>query len=663
MVDGVERSFTQLDPNEIESITVLKDASATAVYGIRGANGVILVTTKRGSTGAPVISMSASAGFQAPTRLIEYADGYTYAVNYNQAQLNDNPNAVLKFSEKAIQAFKTNSEPLIYPNMDWTDIILKPASFQTNQNVNISGGSENIKYFVSFGYLHQDGMFNTFGLDYNYNFGYDRYNYRANIDIDITKSTKISLVTGGRNELRNQPYQSGNPGWTIDALFEYMNWATPYTGAGVIDGKYIRSGTAYISGAKYDALDHFYNLGKTGMARNILNLDMIVEQKLDFITKGLLFKVKYANNSTFSKTKNQSASRSYYEPYYEKDVDPTKPDSYTVVFKKFGADGIKGYGETFSKARNWYLEGSLQYNRSFQGHNLSSLLLYNASKTFYPGVNTDIPLGYVGIAGRVTYDYLTRYMLDINLGYNGSENFAQGKRFGFFPAVSLGWALSEESFMKNIGFIDYLKIRGSYGLVGNDRQGSSRFLYLPDSYIINSGGYNFGTDNPANQIVASEGKVGNPNVSWEIATKKNIGFDLRMIQGKLGINFDLFDEYRDNILTTRQTVPDYVAITLPAINIGEVKNQGYEVEVSWRDKIGELNYFINANLSFARNTVLFKDEIPRKYEWLRETGKPVGQRFGYLWDGFWTQEDIRQSFLISPATISRPSPAICGTKT
>ncbi|WP_172594533.1 TonB-dependent receptor [Mariniphaga sediminis] len=640
MVDGVERSFSQLDPNEIESITVLKDASATAVYGIRGANGVILVTTKRGAAGPPKISVSLSAGFQTPTRLIEYADAYTYATTYNQAQLRDNPDAVLKFSDEAISAFKNHSDPIIYPDMDWPSYIFKPASFQTTENINISGGTENVKYFVSFGYLQQDGMFKTFGLNYDYNFGYERYNYRANLDIDITKTTKISLTAGGRAEIREEPYQPGGMGWTTDALFEYMNWATPFTGPGIIDGKYVRSGNTYISGAKYDALDHFYNMGTTRMTRNILNLDIALEQNLEFITKGLSFKVKYANNSNYNQTKSRRTSRAYYEPYFEKDLDPTRPESREIIYKKYGSDGILDYSEAYSKARDWYFESSFFYNRGFGDHNLTGLLLYNAKKIFYPGVYTDIPLGYVGIVGRITYDYMTKYMMDLNVGYNGSENFAPGKRFGFFPAVSLGWILTEENFMKNLSFVDYFKLRASYGIVGNDRQGSNRFLYLPDSYSANSGGYNFGIDNPGNRITASEGKVGNPYVSWEKAKKKNIGFDLKVIEGKLGVSVDLFDEYRDNILATRQTVPQFVAINLPALNIGEVENKGYELELSWNDKIKNFGYSVNLNMSYSHNKVLFKDEIPKRYNWLQETGQSVGQRFGLIFDGFWTAEDM-----------------------
>lgn len=640
LVDGVERSFTQLDPNEIETVTVLKDASATSVYGIRGANGVVIVTTKRGSAGAPKISFSSNAGFQVPTRLPKYADAYTYATMYNKAQLNDNPNAVLKFSSEAIEAFRTNSDPLIYPNIDWQKVILKPASFQMSENVNVSGGTNFAKYFVSLGYLKQNGMFNTFGSSYDYNFGYKRYNYRANIDIDVTKSTKISLTTGGRSEVRNQPSQPNTPGWDIHSLFSYMAWATPFTGAGIVDGKWIRSGMQYISGTKYDALSHFYGMGTNNRLRNILNLDIALEQKLDFIAKALLLRLKVANNSSYEQIKDRATSVAYYEPYFEKDIDPTKPGSKTIVYRKIGSDNILGYSESSGKSRDWYLEGSLSYSHSFGDHNVSGLLLYNENKTFYPPVITDIPLTYAGLVARVTYDYKNKYLLDLDMGYNGSPNFAPGKRFGLFPALSLGWILTQENFMKNIPFLEYLKLRASYGIVGNDRQGSNRFLYLPDSYTANSGGYNFGTNNPSNQITASEERVGNPLVSWETAEKTNIGFDLKLFKGKFGLALDIFNEFRNNILTTQQTVPNFIAMNLPAVNMGAVKNRGYEIEIKWKDNTGDFGYFITANMSYAHNKIVFMDEIPKKYEYLSVTGQSVNQPFGWIFDGFWTAMDI-----------------------
>ncbi len=636
LVDGVERSFTQLDPNEIESVSVLKDASATAVFGVRGANGVVIVTTKRGVIGTPKISFSASSGLQKPLRLPSFEDSYHHALLYTEAQLNDDPNAVLRFSPTAIEAFRTNSDPVIYPNMDWMDYILKPAAFQTQENLNISGGDKTVKYFVSVGYMKQDGLFRTFDLSNDFNYGYNRYNYRANLDIDVTKTTKISLTTGGRNEVRNELIQA-EPQFSI---WRNIYFALPYRGIGIVDGKHIMSDIKYIPGETRDALNGYYGLGYQNAIRNILNFDINVKQQLDFLTKGLSFRIKGSYNSIYNHIKSRNSSEATYMANYLHDLDPTAPDDKTIVYKKNGEDGIMGFSESFGKARDWYFESAFSYDRDFGIHHVTGLLLYNESKSFYPAVNPDIPLGYVGLAGRITYDYKSKYLFDLNMGYNGSENFAPGKRFGLFPAISMGWVLTAENFMKKIPVIEYLKLRGSYGIVGNDRMGGRRFLYLPDSYLASSGGYSFGTDVPQNQVAAAEGNIGNPMVTWEKSRKQDFGLDLKMMKGKFGVVADYFFEHRDNILTTRQTVPGIVALNLPVVNIGVVDNHGYELELKWRDKIGGFGYLISPNLSFARNKIIFMDEVSPAEPYLLRTGNRVNQPFGYVFDGFWSEKDV-----------------------
>jgi TonB-linked SusC/RagA family outer membrane protein len=646
LVDGVERSFAQLDPNEVESVSVLKDASATAVYGIRGANGVIIVTTKRGVDGAPKISFSTSTGMQVPTRLVDMADSYTYAIKHNEARLSDDPKATLVFSQKAIDAFRTGSDPYIYPNTDWVDEIVKSSAPQYQHNINITGGSKVVKYFVSLGYLSQDGLFNTFETKNSYDFKYQRYNYRANIDLDMTKSTKISFTTGGRVETREEP---GQMAW--DGVFPVLYWAVPYSGL-IKDGKFYKIGSKQIGTAeKYDGA---FAIGwGTGFKRdlnNVMNLDISILQKLDFITKGLNWRFKVSNNNNAGHQKVRLSSKATYEPNYRADVDSSAPGDSTVVFRKVGSDGLLGYSESSSKARNWYMESAFSFDRAFGNHQVTGLLLYNASKSYYPSPYSDIPVGYVGLAARGTYNYKLKYMFDFNIGYNGSENFAPGKRFGLFPAVAAAWVVTEENFLKDkIPFLSFLKFRFSYGVVGNDRQGSNRFLYLPDSYSANTGGsswpfltgaYSFGINNPTFQITAAEGKIGNPDVTWEKAIKQNYGFDLKVLKGKLGLTADFFYEHRNNILTTRNTVPSILSFTLPAMNIGEVENRGFEIELKWKDKIGKVNYYLTSNVSFARNKILFMDEIPKNEEYLVQTGRRVGERFGYVFDGFWSEKDV-----------------------
>ena len=257
------------------------------------------------------------------------------------------------------------------------------------------------------------------------------------------------------------------------------------------------------------------------------------------------------------------------------------------------------------------------------------MLLYNQSKSYYPAQNPDIPTGYVGLVGRATYDYATRYLIDFNIGYNGSENFAPGKRYGIFPAVSLGWIVSEEKFMKkNLPFISYLKLRGSYGVVGNDKIGNNRFLYLPDSYAFGGGGYFFGTNVNKNQPGVYEGRIGNKGVTWEKAYKQNYGIDIYFLDSRLKLNFDYFYDHREDILITRNNVPGFLGMTLPAVNYGVVDNKGFEISVGWNDKIGDkFKYWINANLSHAKNKIVEMDEVKRNEEYLYRTGLPVGQPF------------------------------------
>lgn len=639
IVDGVERSFSQLDPDEIESISVLKDASATAVYGVRGANGVIIVTTKRGKEGPAKISANISSGFQAPTRLLNFTDSYTYAQMYNEAQLNDNPGLSpgdLRFTEESLNAFLNGTTPLIYPDMDWVDYILKPSAMQSKTNLSIRGGTKKVRYFVALGYLKQDGLFRTFATNYDYNFSYKRYNYRTNIDIDLTNTTKIGVTVGGRVGNTNQPNTKDG----MDQLFRLIYWAVPFSGPGIVDGKYILEGDTYISDNKKDGLDPFYGRGFTNVTNNNLNFDIDLKQKLNFITEGLSFRTKFAYNANYRHTKTRSSSVAKYEPYYRKDVDPDSPDDNTIVFKKINSDGNLSYGESFGKGRNYYMEAGFDYNRRFGVHNLTALLLYNQSRNYYPALWSDIPTGLVGIAGRITYDYQTKYLIDFNIGYNGSENFAEGLRFGLFPAFSAGWIVSDEDFIPNLPFLEYLKLRASFGLVGNDKLGGSRFLYLPDSYDASSGGYNFGINVPTNQPAAAEGRIGNPEVTWETAQKQNYGFDLRLFSGNLGVNYDYFIENRKDILTYRQTVPGIVAYDLPAVNIGEVKNRGFELEIKWKQKIANnVRYWINLNMSQTENEIIFMDEIPQEEDYLYRTGHSVGQPFGYISDGFFTDAD------------------------
>lgn len=635
LVDGVERSFFDLDPNEVADITILKDASATAVFGVRGANGVILVTTKRGEKGKAKVNVSSSFGVQVPTRLLEFADSYHYALYYNEAIKNDNPNAPDTFLPEVVQAFKDGSNPAVYPSVDWMDYLMKDMSFQTQHNVNVSGGTDRMRYFVSAGFLSQDGMFKTFVSDDNANFKFKRYNYRANLDFDVTKTTSLSVGIGGRVTDKTNPIANGSQ----DELFRMIYWATPFAGAGIdSEGRWIRSNADYFSGfdVSKDGLSAYYGKGYQMAVGNTLNADIDFKQKLDFITKGLTLGIKGAYNSDFTLSKNRSLSTPYYTPYIKSNGD--------LVLRKIGDDSELGYSESTSGTRNWYAEMRLNYSRKFGKHDVGVLALYNQSKNYYPKTSSgaayeyqEIPRGYVGLVGRLTYNYATRYMIDFNMGYNGSENFAEGHRFGFLPAASAGWVVSEEKFMKKQNFISYLKLRASFGVVGNDNISTKRFLYLPDSYKF-SGGYNFGTNVSSNQSGAAEGTIGNPLVTWEMAYKQNYGIDINFLGDKLKVNFDYFYEMRNNQLITRQRVPSYMAMSLPAMNMGIRENKGYEIVVKWNDRINDkFRYFANINLAYAHNRIIEMDEVAPNESYMWKTGWPAGQPTGRKFWGFYDE--------------------------
>ncbi len=651
LVDGVERSFSQLDANEIESISVLKDASATAVFGVRGANGVILVTTKRGNTGKASVTASANASVQTISKFIDFTDSYTYGQMWNYTAITDAlpmdqwpggvtiadytpyANTGIRFSQEVMEHFRTGDMPNTFPNTNWIDYIMNDAAMQYQANVNVSGGTEKVKYFVSVGYLNQDSLFKTFSNDKNETFDYSRLNYRANLDIEVSKRSQISITLGGRMQSRNT--MGGGEGF----LFRYLQGATPYAGIGVDEeGRHIVADQNIVGPYDRDALSNYYDLGYMNESTNVLNFDIQYKLDLGFLTKGLDFKAKASYNSDYTAQKNRQNGFGTGVTYVATLVDGQE------VLRKEGVTWPIPYSEAKWGNRNWYAEASFNYARSFGEHNFGGLLLYNQSKSYYPWDSNDsiyqpIPKGYIGLVGRVTYDYGTRYLLDLNIGYNGSENFAPGKRYGLFPSVSVGWIPSQEKWWEPVKkYIGYLKFRGSYGLVGNDSTNGARFLYLPGQWQFYQGsmttnpqnrGTNFGTSGNWLQAV-KELTSGNPNVTWETATKINVGVDAAFFKDRLHAYVDFFWEDRKDILVSNAATLSAVT-SLPSsyVNEGRVKNHGYEVTLNWEDKIGNVNYSISPSLSFARNKVIEMLEVEPMYAYLKHTGLPVGQPFGY----------------------------------
>ena len=652
LVDGVERSFGQLDPNEIADISILKDASATAVFGVRGANGVILVTTKRGAPGKASVTVSASAAIQQISKFVEFADSYTYGKMWNYSAITDAlpmnqwPGTAniadytpyvdngIRFSQDVMEHFRKGDMPTTFPNTNWIKYIMDDTAWQEQVNVNVSGGTEKVRYFVSAGFLNQNSLFKTFSKNDDENFKFNRFNYRANLDINVSKYSQLALTLGGR--VQNRTTMGGGEGF----LFRYLQGATPYAGAGIdAQGRHIVADEAIVGPYDRDALSNYYDLGYVNESTNVLNLDLQYKLDMSFLTPGLEFKIKGSYNTDYTAQKNRQNGYGTGVTYVATLVNGQE------VLRKENITWPLPYSEGKWGNRNWYAEASFSYNRKFGRHNVGALLLYNQSKTYYPwdsdnSIYTGIPRGYVGLVGRITYDYDTRYMIDFNIGYNGSENFAEGKRYGTFPSFSLGWIPSSEKWWEPIKkYIGYLKIRGSWGKVGNDNTNGHRFLYLPGAWTFYQGsmttnpqtrGANFGqTGNNWLQAVR-ELTAGNPNVTWETASKWNLGLDAAFINDRLTLNLDFFWEDRKDILESNaNTLPAITSLVASYVNHGRVKNHGYEMTLKWADKIGDVRYSISPSLAFVKNKIVDMYEVPPMYDYLSRIGLPVGQRFGY----------------------------------
>lgn len=635
IIDGVEReSMDGIDMNEIESINVLKDASTTAVYGIRGANGVILLTTKSGIESKPLVSLTANVAMQTPTVLPEFLDSYDYAVLRNEGLRNDGQAEL--FSAEAIEAFRTGSDPVIYPNEEFFKTFMKELSAKQQYNVNISGGTPVVKYFVSLGYLRQEGQYNTdplkaLNIGYDPNPYFNRYNVRANFDISITKHLTATIRTG------NQSTYSNYPNTSTESLFSAVLNSPPMIGCGVVDGKLVRGylddPLSFLSGRGVSAASILLSTGYTSTTTNTFNLNVGLTYDLERLTKGLSVRLLYA-----------------YDNYYSRNVVRQKAiDSYYVVRDYSSGElqyphySFEGGFDSFSEAhavwRVSYLETAIDYQRTFGAHRVGGLLLYNQRKKRMPGLEYAVPEAIQGLVFRATYGYADKYLAEFSLGYNGSENFPKNLRYGLFPAVSLAWVMTEEKFIPQNPYFTFLKLRASYGQVGNDKIGSKRFLYLPTSFeYVNSNLYQFGTEGVDRESYqgAKEGQIGNDYVTWERAQKTNVGLDMRFFSNRLIMVVDGFYEYRDNILITRATVPAiFGSKNLPAVNMGRMKNRGVEGEIHWMQTINDFHYSIDGNISWAKNKVLYKDEAEAEYDWLMETGFAVNQIKAYRSDGLY----------------------------
>lgn len=646
IVDDIEVTsdqVSQLDPNEIESLSILKDASTTAIYGVRGANGVIIVKTRRGEAGKAQINFTNETGLLSPTRSIKINDAYTtlsLLKEYTAEQYLDPALQYPKyFTGNNLSHYQTNDDPYNYPFVDWWQELLKKNSLQDRINFDISGGTQKSKYFVSLGYLTQGGIYKDFsqGTGYNTNYNYDRYNFRSNLDLNPNSGLHIRLDLSGRFGVTNEPYDTNwNGGGTT---FQYL-WngqlSSFYYPVYNADGSF---GGSTSTATKPNPVANLRYAGYTRTYGNNLGVVTQADQKLDFITKGLMAKglVSYASDYGFVRTLRRNGNTdipTYYWDAFSSSYKPVTPNLY-----RLGSLTRAGYSTGTTRLVN--IQASLNYNRQFGDHNVSVLTMLNQTTrtddTYSSGIIAGEPYNVRGLTGRLSYNYKQRYLFDVNAAYNGSDKFQSSKQYQLFPSVSAGWNISEEPFFKNnVKFVDGLKIRGSYGIVGNDGIGSSVYSYVK-TYVTGSGkGYTFG-ETPSSSLTSGliEPTLANTEITWETQKDMDIGIDLRMFNGKLNITADYFKKRRSDILTQRASVASAFGASLPYVNLGIVENKGFEVELTYKQTFNKFNVFANGQVSYATNTVVFRDEGTARYPWLGLTGKPVGALFGYTATGLY----------------------------
>lgn len=633
LVDGVERSLNGIDPYTIESFNILKDASATAVFGVRGANGVIIITTKTGAAGKPQFSFSSNFAWQEPIRLPETLGAVDYARLRNTAAQNDGSPSL--FSDYDIERFQKQDDPYFHPDVDWLDYLIRDYSPQQQYNLNMSGGTSDARYFVSLGFLNQDGAYKlgNFFDEFSANPNFKRYNLRANFDFNLTKDWSIAIKAG--SEISNSNYSRSN---TSD-IFGTIYSANPMMSPVLFEDKIVRN----VDGLTALQISNtpLYQLLFNGFNENFsssLNLNFSTRYKLDKLTKGLSARVMLAYDSYYL----QSVLRRKQIPLWDLRRNPAATsfqDSIQPIAVVNQFEGpISFDGESFVKNRKAYGEAAIEYTNKFGLHNVGGLLLGTIERR-YDGTN-QLPFNYMGVVGRATYNYDGRYLAEFNVGYNGSENFAVGEQFGVFPSFSLGYVLSEEKFFPKTDAITFTKLRGSYGTVGNDKIGGNRFLFLPSSY--QSGGNYFLGINHTSMPGYREATLGNPNVTWEKATKLNLGLDVKFWDNKISFSADYFQEERNDILW-QLNIP--ITFGNPAIvapyNIGKAENGGYEFELGFTNsnRKGDLRYWVNANYTFARNKIIYMDEVPQPFPGLAMTGSRIGQMKGLLADGIYNTVD------------------------
>lgn len=656
LVDDIEYNYGQfklISIDEIASISILKDAEATAIYGVKGANGVILVKTKRGKASRPQINIRSEAALQIPVKTYKTLGSYDVALLTNEALANDG--LAPMFTDDDIEKYRTHSDPYGHPDVDWYKTIFKSMAPMTETNVNISGGSNRVRYFLSGGYQYQGGLLRDIeykgkepvpnSTEVNNNYYSKRYKFRSNLDVNATQSTTISFdLTGTYHEVNEHQHN------VFTRLFKY-DYVRPYAypvynpdgSFGFANPNLFQPSTNYNNVAAQMALQGYHR-----SFNNFINMSLVGNQQLNMLLPGLAAKVSvtysYANNAERLMDRNGIPTY-YYNPedgsYTPRDATIYRIAQYVLTYNA-AKDGA-------SPNNRLNVQAHLSYQGKFKGgHNVNALVLYNQTK-YVEGAN--LPFKFLGYTYRFGYNYKERYIFSASGAYNGSDRFVTQKRFNLFPAFAVAWNAHNENFVKeHLYFLNQFKLRASYGIVGNDNIGINQYFF-EDRYERSGTNYAFG-ESPNVRTGIREGDIGNDDVSWESERKWNVGVDLGFFKNALTITADYFDNYRYDILSQRQTLQRIFGMpnaVLPYMNLGKVKNKGYEIEVGYNGKAGQVGYNIRGMLTYAKNKVVYRDDPPALYPWQDRTGLPIGVDKQYIWDGaFYTAEEILDPKVAKP---------------
>lgn len=675
IVDGIERQggsrlgdadatlgnlsgWESINPQDIESVSILKDASATAVYGVRGANGVIIITTKSGRAGKPKVQYNGSFSLSCPTLLQNPVNSADYIMYTREGNYNDGIVSSGQYAYDSYLKYKYNYDPILYPSLNINDYLLRSLAPKHEHNVSVQGGDNVVRYFASAGFYSEDGIIkNLSGFEQNPNQHYDRFSLRSNLDFNVTKNLILGIKMDMRFENRGGVSGFGQEMNATDNRFwQNLYLSKPWITPGFDEhGRYIQ--TNLPEAGSTEMIDFIRKSGVYTLKQTTLNNIIFARYNMGNLIEGLSLQAKYAFDFYAFNNHHRIPNHSnmiYYEPIEGEDG---------LLYRQLGQPHFLGYQNLSNgKYKKDYFEASVNYAQKFNKHDVTGLLLFNMDKRAYNlPAPADVPRSYLGYVGRLTYGYDEKYLAEFNIGVNGSENFPEDKRYGIFPAFSLGWVISEEKFMRPVEeYISFLKLRASYGSVGSD-SGGGRFLYIPGTYSYfpatndaanNPNGFyaNFGDQNRNYHKALREGTVANPDVTWATAIKANFGIESKFFNDKLSLEIDYFKEFRKDIITQMQNMPSYLYPTSinPGNNMGfqevysvmtnynRTSTQGFEVVLGWKQILKNFSYYATFSYSYAVTDLVRISEPTYAYPWMYGQGLKANQVRGLVADGYWT---------------------------